>query len=360
MQKKTKVVVYGGKVKKEEIVLGGNLWLSKVAEELEHYEDLEVIRLPEPNIGKNRIKNVVNAYLEGFKVLKKKPDVIIVNAGKDGNAALSILHMLIPRSKIYVPLYHYEPSQIGKHSNPISYVLAMLLLTVTGKLNEKLLRDASALFVLSDTAKDEISKKLKIPSDKLVLAGCSIEVKKVSMLSKNAKDIDFLCIGRIGKFSHLIEIWREIRKIKPDANFHMAGIGRDNPIVNELEKVGNFKHHGIVSEEEKAQLFESSKVFIFPSVYEGFGIAVAEALSYGLPVVAWDLPVYDEIWGKSIALRKVRFGDYSSFAKEATFTLENFEELAKEARTTSKKLKTSWKDVGRIVHDTLLEQLKKT
>jgi glycosyltransferase involved in cell wall biosynthesis len=354
------VVIYGGKVNGEEIVLGGHLWLSKVAEELKCYKDVEVIRLPGPRVEKNRIKNIVNAYLEGFRVLKTSPDAIIIDAGKDGNAALAFLHTFLSRkSKIYFPFHHYEPMQVGKHSNFISYTFAKLLLIITNKLNEKLWREASALFVVSNTTKTEISRKLRIPPDKLVLTGSSLEMHE-NMFPRTNKDIDFLCIGRVGKFSHLIEIWREIRKIKPDANFHMAGIGRDNPIVNELEKIGNFRHHGIVSEEEKVQLFKSSKVFIFPSVYEGFGIAVAEALSYGLPVVAWDLPVYDEIWGKSVALRKVRLGDCNSFAKEATFTLENFEELAKEARTTSKKLKTSWKDVGKIVHDTLLEQLKKT
>ncbi|MGC9086600.1 MAG: glycosyltransferase family 4 protein [Thermoproteota archaeon] len=359
MQRKIRVVIYGGKVGKGEIALGGHLWLSKVAEELKYYKDIEVIRLPGPMVGKNRIKNIVNAYLEGLKVLRMKPDAIIIDAGKDGDAAMAFLHTFISRkSRVYFPFHHYEPMQVGKHSNLISYVFAKLLLIITNKLNEKLWREASALFVVSNTMKTEISRKLRISPDKLVLTSSSIEIYE-NTFSRTTKDIDFLCIGRIGKFSYLVDIWKGIRRIKPNANFHMAGIGRDDPIVNELENVGNFKHHGVVSEEEKVKLYKSSKVFIFPSVYEGFGIAVAEALSYGLPVVAWNLPVYDEIWGKSVALRRVRLGDYNSFAKEAVFTLENFEELAKEAKIASKKLKTSWKDVGRIVHDTLLEQFKK-
>jgi glycosyltransferase involved in cell wall biosynthesis len=286
-----------------------------------------------------------------------KPDVILLDAGKDGNAALSFLHMFLSRgSKVYLPIYHYEPMRIGKH-NWIGNFLAKILLYITYKLNEKLWKEAPALFAISKYAKEEIAEKLRIPEDKLVLTGCSIETHKESYSKKIQKDIDFLCVGRIGKFSHLIDIWKEIRKVKPAVNFHMAGIGRDNPIINELEKVGNFKHHGIVSEEEKVQLFKSSKVFIFPSLYEGFGIAVAEALSYGLPVVAWDLPVYKELWGDSEAVRRVEVGNYKSFAREAIYALEHYDRLSKEAKIVSSTLDKSWRDIARIVHDTIMRNL---
>ena len=336
--------------------LGGQLWLTRVAEQLTYYKDLEVIKIPPPKFGKNRVKNLVNAYIQGFKVLKLRPDVILLNAGKDGNAALSLLHTFLSRgSKIYLPIFHYEPMRIGKH-NWVGKFLAKVLLCITYKLNEKLWKEAPAIFVISESAKKEIAEKLGIPEDKLILTGCGIETHKDD--KKIQKDIDFLCIGRIGKFFHLVDIWKEIRKIKPEANFHMAGIGRDNPTVKELEKIGNFRHHGEVSEEEKATLYNRSKVFIFPSLYEGFGIAVGEALSYGLPVVAWDLPVYEEIWGKSDAFRKVKPGDCASFAKEAVFTLENFEELTKEANLISKRLKTDWKDVGRFIKEVIVRNFQ--
>ncbi len=38
--------------------------------------------------------------------------------------------------------------------------------------------------------------------------------------------------------------------------------------------------------DDKARLLESSELFVFPTLSENFGIVVAEALSYGLPVIA--------------------------------------------------------------------------
>ena len=56
----------------------------------------------------------------------------------------------------------------------------------------------------------------------------------------------------------------------------MAGSISENSI-DKLSKIG-IDHRGFVSEEEKIKLYSKSKVFIFPSAREGFGIAVAECI----------------------------------------------------------------------------------
>jgi glycosyltransferase involved in cell wall biosynthesis len=43
--------------------------------------------------------------------------------------------------------------------------------------------------------------------------------------------------------------------------------------------------HGRVSESDLQNLYETSDIFVFPSLWEGFGMALAEAMSYGLPIV---------------------------------------------------------------------------
>ncbi len=145
------------------------------------------------------------------------------------------------------------------------------------------------MFVVSNTVRRDVLKIFKLPSEKVVLTGCSIELPEAPKIEKE-KTIDFLCLGRIGKFAYLDKIWEEIRTLRNDVSFHMIGVGKDSSIVRRLEAIGNFVHHGVVDEKTKIELLLNSKVFIFPSAFEGWGIAVGEALSYGLPVIVWDLP----------------------------------------------------------------------
>ena len=55
-------------------------------------------------------------------------------------------------------------------------------------------------------------------------------------------------------------------------------------------------HQGI-SEDEKERLFARSSLLLFPSLAEGFGIPLLEAMQRGLPIVAYDTPIAREICG---------------------------------------------------------------
>ncbi len=53
-----------------------------------------------------------------------------------------------------------------------------------------------------------------------------------------------------------------------------------------------------MSESEKWQLLQGADVFVFPTLYEGFGIPVLEAQSVGIPVVTSNVSSLPEIAGE--------------------------------------------------------------
>jgi glycosyltransferase involved in cell wall biosynthesis len=57
---------------------------------------------------------------------------------------------------------------------------------------------------------------------------------------------------------------------------------------------------GRATEEEKFEYLRHSQLFVLPSVEEGWGIVVAEAISVGTPVLAYDLPVYKSVFGNHL------------------------------------------------------------
>lgn len=56
---------------------------------------------------------------------------------------------------------------------------------------------------------------------------------------------------------------------------------------------------GRVTDEELHALYRDAACFVFPSIYEGFGLPPVEAMEAGCPVVARDIPVLHEVCGQA-------------------------------------------------------------
>lgn len=65
----------------------------------------------------------------------------------------------------------------------------------------------------------------------------------------------------------------------------------------ELGIADHIRWIGYVDEADKPSLYRLARVFVFPTVYEGFGLPVLEAMACGTPVVANNIPVLAEIVG---------------------------------------------------------------
>lgn len=64
---------------------------------------------------------------------------------------------------------------------------------------------------------------------------------------------------------------------------------------NSLKAQHNIKFLGRISDEELVRLYCQAECFVFPSVYEGFGLPPLEAMLCGCPVLASDIPVIHEV-----------------------------------------------------------------
>ncbi len=67
-------------------------------------------------------------------------------------------------------------------------------------------------------------------------------------------------------------------------------------IGNNVRLMGYLKNR-----DELALMYNAATVFVYPSIYEGFGIPPLEAMSCGTPVCLSDIPVFREIYGNNVA-----------------------------------------------------------
>jgi glycosyltransferase involved in cell wall biosynthesis len=92
----------------------------------------------------------------------------------------------------------------------------------------------------------------------------------------------------------LLRAFGEVRNQVPEAVLVVAGDHRTEhgkamqSLASSLNLNGSVVWHGFAEGAEKASLFADADVFVLPSRSENFGIAVAEAMAAGLPVVVSD------------------------------------------------------------------------
>lgn len=107
----------------------------------------------------------------------------------------------------------------------------------------------------------------------------------------------------IGRLTHqkgqwiLLEAMTKFDDIYPDAELTILGEGE---MREELERVakrlridGRVKFVGKVANPQ--DYLKDADLFILPSIYEGLGVVLLEAMSVGVPVIASDIPAVDEV-----------------------------------------------------------------
>ena len=78
---------------------------------------------------------------------------------------------------------------------------------------------------------------------------------------------------------------------------------------------------GYVSKEEASVLYKNARIYVFPSLDEGFGIPILEALSFSIPVICSDIDVFREIGDNYVDYFKVE--DSISLSKKISSILKS-------------------------------------
>lgn len=127
--------------------------------------------------------------------------------------------------------------------------------------------------------------------------------------------------------SFLLDAYHDILKTRPDCDLVVIGKLRDGLARDTLISLGlkgrvEFKHD--LSRADLANEFRRATVAVTPSLYEGFGLPAAEAMSCGTPVIVTDGGALPEVAGDAgIVVPK---GDASALSNAIKALLENTDE----------------------------------
>lgn len=199
-------------------------------------------------------------------------------------------------------------------------------------------RKAQAVITVSQASKEDIVRYLHIPPERVHVtyeaAGEAFqplrdETRLAAVRQKySLPDRYILYLGGFDQRKNLFTLLRAFALLanKQQAGLVIAGQlpPRDSPLfpdpcrmVKELRIEGRVIFTGWVPEEDKPALFNGAAAFVFPSLYEGFGLPVAEALACGTPVIASNRASLPEVVGEGGILVEPTDAEALSEAMEA-------------------------------------------
>jgi glycosyltransferase involved in cell wall biosynthesis len=84
--------------------------------------------------------------------------------------------------------------------------------------------------------------------------------------------------------ARLFEAFVRVRRVRPDLTLVLTGGGHER-----LQLPDGVRSLGSVSDKELARLYQTAEAMVFPSLYEGFGMPLLEAMACACPVAASDV-----------------------------------------------------------------------
>ncbi|MBL8994688.1 MAG: glycosyltransferase, partial [Spirochaetia bacterium] len=123
-----------------------------------------------------------------------------------------------------------------------------------------------------------------------------------------------------------VEIWRRVVDRIPSASLGMIGNGPEEESVKKaiasLGLEANIRLFGFRDGADKYAILKSARLFLHPALYETGGMAAAEGMAAGLPVIAFDHPGFDYCYPKGI-LRIEPVGDLEKMADAVVSLLKH-------------------------------------
>jgi len=207
------------------------------------------------------------------------------------------------------------------------------------------LRRAAAVFTVSESAKRDLVAAAAVPAARIHVTPNGVDARFFEARAPEGPRAPLLlAVGTVEPRKNLpvlLDAFRILRAQGRDLELRI--VGRQG--WGHLLPLGDLEPHvrliGQIPDEDMPALYAGAACFVLPSLYEGFGLPLAEAMAAGIPAVASDIPALREVGGDTV--RYARPDDPSAFAAAIGLALDRREEsrtLASSARERARRF--SW------------------
>jgi glycosyltransferase involved in cell wall biosynthesis len=286
--------------------------------------ELTANNIPVVILNKRKRIDLLN-FFHILSALKKiRPQIIHTHLGGDyyGGWAAKILR---------IPVTISTEHNINSDEKPWKNILKR----ISGRIIDEVV-------AVSNAVKNDIVSRYNIPMEKISVIRNGVNIDKFLKLTKNlptnkfGKSNQTLVFGTMGRLTPqkgqaiLIEAWKSVR---PGVNCLIAGTGPLAEVLTEkIKKEGLENKIKLVGSVDAPAFLNSLDAFVFPSLWEGLGLALLEAGLIGLPIIASKISAITEIIDKDTGWL-VPSGDPEALAAKINWLADNFNETTVALKT---------------------------
>lgn len=257
------------------------------------------------------------------------------------------MHLIAPNPLKGFRKSHGQGLRVPSLSNTYYFLFQRLLIFV--------LKKKAALVLVSNCSDRNFLLKRGLSASRILVTYGACDASFDDAVLDAPKAYEAIYIGRFHEqkgFPDLLRIWKEVSGEFPDARLIVLGedITARNieTLIHKYGRGSNIEFLGFVGGSRKYEYLKASKVCILPSYYESFGIVALEAMACAVPVAAYDLAVFSEIYRKGMIRAPV--GDINSMARNTIELLRNDQKrrsISKEALDMSRQF--SWDNTAKDI-----------
>ena len=166
---------------------------------------------------------------------------------------------------------------------------------------------ADAILAISTTTADEIGDKLRVPSDRIVTVRAGVDQAFIQPKEPRSSRTPnyFLTVATIQPRKNVVVLleavailknrgWNGVLNIVGGSGLHSQ---LADETISKLNLGSVVRMLGYVDSDALPKLYRNARAVVLPSVWEGFGLPLLEAMASETPIIASDIQAHKEVAG---------------------------------------------------------------
>ncbi|WP_122261389.1 glycosyltransferase family 4 protein [Ornithinimicrobium cerasi] len=266
---------------------------------------------------------VHTAYVELALALERRDDVTLVRGGYGESVECDVYHLHTLGSAMWRKILDPRARKVvSAHVIPDSLVGSIRLARYWRPLARRYMRwfygRADRVLAVSGTVARVLQDELRVPAERIEVLHNTVDMRayRTTPADRTAArrhlgiaDDAFVVVG-VGQVQprKRIDVFEQLARRHPDVVLIWVGgvpfkhLGAEYGAMRRLMEraPGNLLFPGVVPHPEVRRYLQAADVFCLPAEQENHPMCILEAAGVGLPVVARDLPEYDDTFGDDV------------------------------------------------------------